>query len=396
MIHFKAKFKLFFLPFLFTGFGIVAVYTFLHWLLFIQFQVFDWEDEYVEFIIPIITAPFLLGALLYRRFRMLRVINAKKRAPTTFLIMVGCFSVCAPMVISQKYMVAATGKLTSLDSMSELHYVPPTKYYTVRQFYPSKRLLHYKIITYVSGKNNTDLNFVDYNAVPVFDHIYPDTSRIAAMRNDVNPKTLVLINDTLSNMSVLKKLPADSVWMMRYINPSMVMPKYADAGKYGALAVVTRSYKFKNPLPITKIEPAAWLVFKYRESISNNLPFVEKKARLMQFAKHCDTMFRNVQLTNFVYLARLPNNKNDISAYDKAINSHNDVVEGEQIMLSPVYESFENRNGNRLALIIGIFTIGSALFLLILQGFFRVRYNDGLKAGVFKKDELDIGEERTV
>jgi hypothetical protein len=34
-----------------------------------------------------------------------------------------------------------------------------------------------------------------YTAVPVFDRIFPDTNRIAAMRNRVNPKTLVIIND---------------------------------------------------------------------------------------------------------------------------------------------------------------------------------------------------------
>jgi hypothetical protein len=267
--------------------------------------------------------------------------------------------------------------------MSEVHYLPSTKYYTVRQLYPNKNMAHFKVIFSVSGKNNVDFNMDAYTAVPVFDRIYPDTNRIAAMRNRVNPKTLVIINDSLSNMSFLKKLPADSVRMMRYVNPSMVMTKYGDAGKYGALAVVTWKYKFKKPPAIIKIAPAAWLVLKYHETVSNSLSLAEKNKEFALFARNCNVTFKHEPLSKFVYLARLPDD-DEVANYLAAINSRDDVAMGEQTMLSPVYEPFEKRNGNKLAWIAGSFTIGATLFLLLLQ-LFRIKNLDDFEEGMFEK-----------
>ncbi|MEO3408280.1 hypothetical protein AAFN85_30475 [Mucilaginibacter sp. CAU 1740] len=300
------------------------------------------------------------------------------------LIMFGCLVVVFPLALSQQYMATATGKLTKLDSMSQVHYVPSTKYYTVKKYYPSKGLVHIKMHFYVSGKNNADFNMDAYTAVPVFDRVYPDTNRITIMRNRVNPKTLVIVNDTLSNMPALKKLPADSVWMMRYINPTMVMPKYGDAGKYGALAVVTKSYKFKKGPPTNKIAPAAWLVFKYHKAISNNLKPDEKQVQFIQFTKHCEADFKKEPLNKAIYMARLPYD-DETAIYLEAINSREDVVYGEHTLLSPVYTSFNKRNGNKLALIIGLFFLTSAFFLLMLELAFKVDYQYGVQLGIFKE-----------
>ncbi|MFC0515743.1 hypothetical protein ACFFGT_16095 [Mucilaginibacter angelicae] len=374
MKQFKAKFKLIFLPFVFIGFCTVIIYTFLHWLLLIRFNVFTLQDKYADFFIPGAIGLVLPLALLFQKLRRLKPYKTRLHDPITFLIMVGGFTFAVPICISQKYLASATGKLTYLDSMSEVHYLPPTKYYTVRQMYPNKNMAHIKVIFSLSGKNNSDFNMDAYTAVPVFDRIYPDTNRIATMRNRVNPKTLVIINDSLSNMSFLKKLPADSVRMMRYVNPSMVMTKYGDAGKYGALAVVTWKYKFKKPPAVIKIAPAAWFVLKYHETVNNSLSLAEKNKEFTLFARNCKATFEHEPLTKFVYLARLPDD-DDVINYLAALNSRDDVAMCEQTMLSPVYEPFEKRNGNKLAWIAGSFTIGAALFLLLLQ-LFRIRNLD--------------------
>jgi hypothetical protein len=383
MRQFKAKFKLIFLPFVFIGFCTVIIYTFLHWLLLIRFNVFTLQDKYADFLIPGAIGLVLPLALLFQKLRRLKPYNSRHRDPITFLIMVGGFTFAVPICISQQYLISATGKLTRLDSISEVHYLPPTKYYTVYHAYPNKHMVHVKMILSVSGKNNVDLNLNAYAATPVFDRVFPDTNQIAAMRNRVNPKTLIIINDTLSTMVFLKKLPADSIMMMRYVNPTMVMPKYGDPGRYGALAVVTRSYKFKTKPIIPKIEPAAWFVLKYHKTISNNLSANEKKSYFNQFAKDCETDFKYKPLNKFVYLARLPDD-NDVANYQAAINSRDDVAEGEQTMLSPVYEPFEKRNGSKPAWIAGSFTIGATLFLLLLQ-LFRIKNLDEFEEGMFEK-----------
>ncbi|QEM07973.1 hypothetical protein DIU31_032375 [Mucilaginibacter rubeus] len=388
MRQFKAKFKYIFLPFVFIGLCTIIIYTFLHWLLLIRFNVFTLKDKDADFLIPGIVGLVLPQLLLFPKLRQLKAYKATSRDPITILLMVGGFTFAVPICIAQNYLESATGKLTRLDSISEVHYVPATKYYTVKQKYPNKHMAHFKVIFSVSGKNNVDFNMDAYAAVPVFDHVFPDTSKIAVMRNRVNPKTLVIINDTLRNMLFLKKLPADSIMMMRYVNPTMVMPKYGEAGKYGALAVVTRSYKFKIKPIIPKIEPAAWFVFKYHKTISNSLSTSEKNFYFSQFAKDCDTAFKYKPLNKFIYLARLPND-DEVANYEAAINSRDDVAEGEQTMLSPVYESFEKRNGNKLAWIGGSFTIGATLFLLLL-GLFRIKGLDNFEKRMFEKWEKDV------
>jgi hypothetical protein len=58
---------------------------------------------------------------------------------------------------------------------------------------------------------------------------------------------------------------------------------------------------------------------------------------------------------------------------------------GERTLLSPVYTSFDKRNGNKLSLIIGLFFLTSAFFLLMLELAFKVDYQYGVQLGIFKE-----------
>lgn len=386
----EAKFKHIYLSFTVIGFSTILIYTFLHWLLVIRFGVFALKDKDADFLIPGIAGLVLPQLLLFPKLRQLKAYKATSRDPMMLLLMVGGFTFAIPICIAQNYLESATGKLTRLDSMSQVHYLPPTKYYTVRQMYPNKNMAHIKVIFSVSGKGNVNFNMDAYTAVPVFDRIYPDTNRIAAMRNR-NPKALVIINDTLRNMQVLKKLPADSVRMMRYVNPSMVMPKYGDSGKYGALAVVTWRYKFKREPAVIKIAPAAWFVLKYHKTVSNNLTVAEKNEEFAFFARTCNATFKDEPLTKFTYLARLSDD-DEVANYQAAINSRNDVAEGEQTMLSPVYEPFENRNGNRLLWIFVSSIIGLTFYGALLE-LFRFKNLRGLEMRLLKKEHKSDEQE---
>jgi hypothetical protein len=155
--------------------------------------------------------------------------------------------------------------------------------------------------------------------------------------------------------------------MMRYLNPSLVMPKYGDAGKYGAIAVITTSFKFPIKPPVTKISPVAWLAIKYSSTISNSLSAMEKQQSFKKFLRKTNYEFRNTRLDKFVYLARLPYNRQSRD-FIAAITSRDDVEElyGDPIILSPECTLFADRNGNKLTWLFLSFTIGSAIFLLIL------------------------------
>ena len=363
---FYAKFRLIFLPYLIITVCTIAIYTFLNWLLIVKLNTFQLDDDVANIIIPIALPWIPLLIWLRPRIKLLQLNTSGRRNPIGGILYLTWIAIAAPLVIAQSYMATATGKLTPLTYASDINNVPPTKYYTVQNFYVNKRMVHVKTTFSVSGKYNGNFNMNIYAAVPVFDHLFPDTNRIAILRNSVNAKALVIINGKLSNMTQLKKLPADSIKRMRIVNPSIVMPMYGDTGKYGALAVETRGFKVKNEQPFTKIAPALWLAVKYSKTISNHLSLKEKDTRYHKFALQSSAAFLGQRFDNFTYLNRIPYS-NDLKNYNSAVTLRGDVVDGAKTILLPVFKPFEDRNGYQLVWLLGSFIIGSGIFLLILH-----------------------------
>lgn len=369
--QFYSRLRLIFLPFVLINVSIICIYTFLNWLLVIKLDLFKADETITNLGIPMGLPWIPLFIWLRPRLKFLNINASGSKNPITGLIYISGIAIIPSLVLSQFYMTTATGKLTRLDYMSKINYAPFTKYYMVDHFYVAKNMVHLKIVFTVSGKHNTGFNMSIYAAVPVFDHLFPDTNVITLMRNSLNTKGLVIINGKLSNLQQLKKLPADSIRRMRYLNPSLVMPKYGDTGKFGALLVLTYAFKLQSESPPPKIDPAAWLAVKFTKTINNNLTAAEKEARFSAFARQCEYDFKHRQIDKFVYLNRTLHNSEQ-RYYLDAIKLKGDVVDGFPIVLSPVYESYANRNGNTLAWFFGSFAIGAGVFLLIIC-FFDLR-----------------------
>jgi hypothetical protein len=378
MQQFKAKLKLIFLPFVYIGGITLVVYTFLHWLLAIRFNVLSLPEWCISFAIPGALVFIVLIIWLRPRLKLLKY-SAFGKSPLPFFIYITGLAWAIPTGIAQQYVETATGKLTPLDSISQINTLPATKYYTVKQFYASKKAVHVKMVFSVTGKNNTGFVMTAYCAVPLFNHLFPDTNIITAMRKRANPKTLVIIDSRLSTMQRLKKLPADSIKFMRYVNPSQVMPKYGEAGKYGALAVVTINYKLKKDPEPMKIWPPAWLAIKYTKTVKNNLSLAEKDLNFKVFAAKCEADFKREPLDKFRYLNKISLNDDQLKFYVGAIRSRNDVAEGSPLIFLPVYEPFASHNGNKLYWIFGSFGIGSVIFLVILLCYQLKGYPPGKK-----------------
>ncbi len=365
MKEFNKKFKLIFLPFLLLSIATVAIYSFLNWLLFIQFHILKVDEDVLNIVVPIIFPGIPVLTVLRPRLKLLRL-KSKGKDLLTGYILISWIAIMIPLLVAQTWLVTATGKLTKLDQIGEIIRQPPTKYYKVKHFYINKRLVHAKSVFDISGKYNEDFNITIYASVPVFDHVFPDTNRIAAIRDAADPRVLVVINGNLSTMQQLKKLPADSISRMRFVNATLVMPKYGDAGKYGALAVITKGHDTKEKLPVMKMSPVAWLGIKYSKTISNRLSIAGKEKLFKAFTVSVDTDFRRKHLDKFIYLDRTPNRK-DSRYFIEAVQHPGDVeTEGEPIILTPVFEPFEARNGHKLAWIFGSLGIGSFVFLVLL------------------------------
>jgi hypothetical protein len=366
MNNFQPKFKLIFLPFLIITLCTIVIYTFFNWLLVVRLDTVKMDDDTINFVIPLVIPWVPLAIWMRPRIKLLDLNIHGRRDPVLGILILCWAAIAVPVAIAQPYMITATGKLTRLNNIREINNLPPTKYYTAKEFYINKHLAHVRPVFKVSGKNNDEFNMNLYVAVPVFDHLFPDTNLITAMRNALNPKGLVILNGKLSTMKLLKRLPADSIKAMRYLNPTLVMPKYGDRGKFGALAVVTQGYNLKTSIPQQKIFPVIWLAVKYSKTVSNDLSTDEKQQEFRALVVESDTNFRHTKFEKFNYLDRLPFNK-DLFNYINAVKKRGDAPDTAPVLLLPVFQSFDARNGNKLFWMLLSLGLGSGIFLIILN-----------------------------
>jgi len=361
---FLLKIRLIFVPFLLTALISIASFTYLNWYLIVYLN-YKIDEETFSLLIPLIGSWLPVILLLRPRVKYLNLKVQGRRDPVLAILMLSWGIIAAATIFSQYYMLSATGKLTVLNYASDIHQHKPTKYYTVKQFYPSKKFAHVKTYIWVSGKNNTDYNISIYVPVPVFDKLFPDTNLIKSIPA-AHINALVVIDDTLSSMSVLNKLPVDSIRYMQFESPLMVMPIYGDNGKNGAIAVVTRGFKMKQKLPVQKIAPPFWLAVNYKTTVSNRLSLTEKNKAYRRLLLSSYRDFMNTPLNNFQYLDRVPYSK-DLQRYDSAIALYKDVDRIETpVILKPVYAPFAQHTGNTLNTVLTILAIGSVVFLIII------------------------------
>jgi len=364
MNQFNLKLRLIFIPFLVVFAATLSAYSFLHWLLIIKLELFNLETDTVNVFIPAGFAIIPVVIWMRPRIKLLALIVKGKNDPIFSFLFLIWATIAVPLVLSQFLLVTATGQLTPLKPISEISQHSPTKYYTAKYHYAGKRFVHIRRFYTISGKGNIDFNMNIYVAIPLFNHIYPDTNIIARLRNQLNPQGLIIINGKLSDMKRLKSLPADSIQAMRYLNATMVMPMYGDKGKFGALAVATTRYKLKMAPP-PKLSPSAWLAVKYQKTVSNRRSAAEKDSAINAFSKKTWAQFAATDFDQFVYLDRVPYGR-DKDIFTEATNSLDDVAIGERIIVYPVFESFNKHNGSIMIWMFGAFALGSGIFLLCL------------------------------
>ena len=292
MKNFGEKLRLIFFPFLLIVFSTVVIYTFLHWALFINAELFRVDEIILNFVIPTVLTGIPILIWLRPRIKLLKLNTKGRRDPVFFFIFITWVAVAAPTIIAQEYLNTATGKLTGLDNIGQIHQHPLTKYYTLKHAFVDKRLVRIKPHFEVSGRNDEYFHMAIYTPCPIFKDQQAE--------------------DTSSGNIV------------------------------------------------------AWLAIKYSKSISNNLSNAEKESAYHEFAKESQNAFDAAVINQFVYLDRI-NYSSDYKNYVAAINSNGQSsVNNSFIILSPVNEPFENRNGEKLPWIFGSIAIGAVVFLIAL------------------------------
>jgi rhomboid protease GluP len=116
--------------------------------------------------------------------------------------------------------------------------------------------------------------------------------------------------------------------------------------------------------------PKYWYGVKYRQQISNKISRKEKEKRYQVFYEDCIEKMNHYNFHSLDHFERKPTS-NDRDNYLKAIRSRTkQLTDDTFVVLEPVNEKFEDRNGNTLTWFFGAFAIGVfvLLFALIWPG----------------------------
>ncbi len=321
MKQIDGRIRLIFVPFVIIVVALVVGYTFLHWLLFIQTDKIKIDPDIINFFVPMFIPWIPLLIWLRPRIKLLKLKRAGRRDPVLLYLLLAWFVTIAPLLITQSYIETATGKLTALDHISQIDSLPKTKYYTLKHFYIDKRLARIKSIFKVIGKSNEDFDMSIYAASPIYN------------RN--------------SNTDTVEK------------------------------QLSLRGTVDKN----AETPPVAWLAVKYRKIISNKLSADEKQAAFKQFAAESQQDFDTRDLNYFTYLEKM-GYSSDLKGYTKAVGVRESDTQ--PVILSPVNEAFEARNGDKFGWIFVSFAIGCMIFMICL---FFSPLRTGVETGQFNLKE---------
>lgn len=164
----KDKLRFIFLPFVLALFGLVIVYTFLHWIFFIVLDVFPLKEIVGNFGIPLFLSALMAWIIIRPRLKALKLESNGGRLRDFYSFMMWVM-LSIPLIIAQEYIVTATGKITKLNSINEINAVASTKYYQINKYYADKSFTGRYSAFDVSGKYNQSFNMHFYIVLPLFE-----------------------------------------------------------------------------------------------------------------------------------------------------------------------------------------------------------------------------------
>jgi rhomboid protease GluP len=163
----RDKIRIIFVPTLLALLGLIIIYTFLHWILFIKLELFGLKEIITNFGIPITLTGLTAWILLRPKFKILNL-EAKWGNWRDFYSFILWLVLTVPVIIAQEYIVTASGQLTEMNSIDEINDTQQTKFYTLKNFFIDKRKVGIHSSFDVSGKHNEHFNMHIYVALPIF------------------------------------------------------------------------------------------------------------------------------------------------------------------------------------------------------------------------------------
>lgn len=149
---------------------------------------------------------------------------------------------------------------------------------------------------------------------------------------------------------------------------------------------------FTADLQDTLQSPAAFLSTHYHEQISSKIPDSEQQEKWENFWNESFEKFDSTQI-KFTYLEKIGNNEKREHFHVAAKKSDLYQTGGQTIILNPIREPFNQRNGNKLLYIILSFVLGFAVwfFMVMVPGLHVEKSAKFIRAGE-SSAKLKLGE----
>lgn len=164
MDNIKDKIRLVFVPYLIISSVTLIAWTFLHWFLFIKYNIYQ---GIIMIIIPSILSLTLILIWLYRKVKLLNI----KSNVLVWYLLVPCLTMGGLSLFGQQYFTLTNSKLTHLSSISQIEQNDPSKFYSLKNFYLDKKHFSLNKQFGSSGKNQQNLEMYIYITVPILNSI---------------------------------------------------------------------------------------------------------------------------------------------------------------------------------------------------------------------------------
>lgn len=315
MDNIKTKIKLIFVPYLIISLATLIIWTYLHWLLFLKFNVYEVNENFITIILPSVLSLISILIWLYKKIKLLSI----KSKNLIWFILVPCVSMGGLNLFGSQYIILATSKQTILSSISQIEKKEPTKFYELKKFYLDKKHYSLKKFFYSSGKHNNNLEMEIYVTVPI----------------------LNFIKDTFGSNCT---------------------------GWYGVKYAKT-AYDFNDDHDIYNSNWATDEVYNNNitsDYYDNSINKIENSEEVKRFVNESLTQFDNLNLNEFLYLDRITKITRDYNNYISAIKNNSKYDTKSDVVLLPCNETLADRANDNLKIALILFVIGSILFLIMV------------------------------
>ncbi|NHA06626.1 rhomboid family intramembrane serine protease [Mucilaginibacter sp. HC2] len=168
MTNFLTKLKLIYLPYLIISLLVISIYSFLNWLLIMYWQLISPNEELVNFWLPMAISILAVAIWLRPRVKLLSLKTQRNNLPFLYYF-VAALAILAPTIIAQEYLITATGKLTSLQTIEQIDRHHLTKYYRLKKHFIDKKRSAFYIRSEVTGRNSEHIVFYIDIVSPILD-----------------------------------------------------------------------------------------------------------------------------------------------------------------------------------------------------------------------------------